>query len=299
MKSSFSIIIPNYNGYKLLKKHLPSVVKHSKKAPIIIIDDASTDQSLTWIKKHYPQIKILHNPKNLGFAASVNRGFAAAKTDLVFLLNNDVSLFSSTTNHLLPHFKNKKTFAVGCQEILPSGKKRGQSQGRFIRGLLIHSAAASKSFGPTLWVFAASGMFNRQIWQKLGGLDTLYKPAYWEDIDIGYRAWKSGYQCLFEPKAKLKHQAQATMDRELSYKKNIYAYKNQLLFFWKNVTDIQLITSHLFWTPYHLIFTSLRTKGQFLLGFGLALTQIFQVCAQKTKTRDQHTDTQVIKISTS
>lgn len=280
MKLSLSIVIPTYNGLSLLKKHLPSVVKHSGNHPIVIVDDASTDNTVTWLKRTYPQIKILPNKQNLGFGASVNRGFRHAKTNLVFLLNNDVSINHSTIKHASKHFSDPKLFAVGCLEKLPSGKKRGRSTGSFSRGLLIHSKTSQLTKGPTLWVFAASGMFNKKIWHKLGGLDPLFRPAYWEDIDLSYRAWKSGYSCLFEPAATLHHQAEATMNRELGIKKTAYAFKNQLLFFWKNVTSPPLLIAHLLWTPYHLIFTTIRTKGAFAWGFAMALTQLDELTSQ-------------------
>ena len=296
MYSSITIVIPNFNGIHLLKRHLPSVVAHSVGAQIIVVDDASTDTSLSWLSKKYPNVKIIQNQKNLGFAATVNRGFKAATGNLVLLLNNDVSINQHTIEKLKLHFSNKQVFAVGALEKLPRGKRRGKSQGRFARGLLIHSKANKLNSGPTLWTFAASGMFNKSIWLGLGGLDTLYKPAYYEDIDIGYRAWKAGFVCLFEPGATVEHDAEATMNKTFGAKKTMYVFKNQLLFFWKNVTDLDLILLHLLWTPYHLIITTIKTRGAFLAGFILALLQLDQVSAQESKFPNRFADKEVIKM---
>ncbi len=222
-----------------------------------------------------------------------NKAITTIHTDLFLLLNNDVSLHPHTLPQLQSHFSNPNLFAVGAQEKLPSTQTRGQSTGYFHRGLLHHQAATSQTAGPTLWVFGASGMFRRHIWLQLRGFDPLFRPAYWEDIDISYRAWKAGFTCLFDPQAIVSHQTEQSMTKALGSFKFTYSYKNQLLFFWKNVTDFPLFLSHLLWLPYHLSVTSLRTRGQFLHGFFLALLQLPELCRQSLP-QPRRTDRQVI-----
>lgn len=296
MKLSISIVIPTYNGLELLKKFLPSIKRHANGYPIIVVDDASDDTTVKWLEKNHPEITLVVHTENQGFAAAVNTGFQQATTDLVLLLNNDVAINQQTISRLAHNFrKEKKLFAVGAKEVLPNRTERGKSIGCFSRGLLVHSAAPNLERGKTLWVFAASGMFSRKKWVELAGLDTLYYPAYWEDIDISYRAWKAGYTCLFDPRATVEHQAEATMNKELGGMKQIYSFKNQLLFFWKNVTDLQLIIQHIIWIPYHLVVTSIKTRGTFLLGFMYALLQLAGVFRQHKKYQDVLTDRQVIE----
>jgi len=278
----------------LLKKHLRSVVDHCHQAQIVIVDDASTDGSVAWIKQRFPQITVIVNSQNLGFTRSVNRGVKALNTDLFLLLNSDVSINQFTIPRLTNAFKNPNVFAVGALEQLPKSHRRGKSTGSFKRGMLIHAPARPLTSGPTLWVFGASGMFRRRLWQNLGGFDPLFRPAYWEDIDLGYRAWKAGYLCLFEPKATVEHDGEATMTQALGYKKTAIAFKNQLLFFWKNITSIQLILAHLAWTPYHLVITSIKTKGAFTWGFLLALRQLFEVNSQVQAAKPILSDLEII-----
>ena len=95
---------------------------------------------------------------------------------------------------------------------------------------------------------------EKSIWDELGGLDILYNPFYWEDIDLSYRARKSGYKTLFENKSVVRH------EHEKGSIKNKYnpqdvkkiAYKNQFIFAWKNSDFSTLIYGH-FWLPYHLL----------------------------------------------
>lgn len=299
MSLSLSIVIPNYNGLKLLQKHIPSVVKFARRAEIIVVDDASSDDSVSWLTKNFPRIKVLKLGKNHGFVGAVNAGFKQAKGELVLLLNSDVSLTEDTITCLKAHFKDPKVFAVGAKEVIKGRADRGKSVGTFARGLLVHSRANKLDFGPTLWVFGASGMFRKSVWQKLKGMDELFKPAYWEDIDISYRAWKAGYTLLFEPNAIVHHDAESTMNPTLGDKKSVYAFKNQILFFWKNVTDTNLWMQHVVWLPYHLVVTNIRTKGAFGKGFIAALNQANRGLNRNPRVKSRRKDHEIIQIVTS
>lgn len=299
MKLSISIVIPTFNGIDLLQTYLPSVIKHSHGADVIVVDDASTDDSVAWLRKNYPTVQVISLKENKGFATAVNTGFKHAKTDLVLLLNNDVKLYKNTILTLAQNFLDKPDlFGVGATEKLPSGKKRGKSCGSFQRGFLIHQSASVKNSGPSLWLFAASAMFDRHKWLKLAGMDHLYRPAYWEDIDIGYRAWKAGFTCWFDHQAIVYHQAESTMNRELKWKKQIIVFKNQCLFYWKNISDLSLIWQHFIWLPYHLVVTSIRSKGAFLIGFLWALVQLAEAVSQPQNYQQKRSDRQVIEHTT-
>ena len=271
-----------------------SVTKFASGHQIIVIDDASSDNSLAWISKTFPQIKVISNRKNIGFAASVNKAVKTVSTDLFLLLNNDISLKKNTVEPLLTHFKNQQVFAVGALEELDGGGSRGRSEATIERGMFIHKKAKSLEPGKTAWVFGASGMFRTSVWNKLGGFDEIFAPAYYEDIDLSYRAWKSGYKCLFEPESKLFHQGEQSMNKALGASKQIIVFRNQLLFFWKNITAPTLWAQHLAWLPYHLIITSIKSKGAFILGFLQALTLLPKITkSKKYKLTDQQVFSQI------
>lgn len=280
---SASIIIPNYNGKQLLEKHLPQVLVAAKGFEVIVVDDASTDDSVTFLTHEYPQVRVLENPKNSRFAHSCNQGVLAATTPVVVLLNNDVSPEPTLLDHLLPYFEDETVFAVGCLEINDNKVKSGRSGMQFSRGIFAHWRSNKQISGNTAWVSGGSGAFSRELWHKLGGMDTLFVPAYEEDRDLSYRALKSGYQVLFEQKAVVYHHHESTNRSALG--KNLMlvtSHKNQLLFIWKNVSDLSMLVSHLLFLPYHLCFSSIRTNGRFLLGFLWALTQLPQVLAKRS-----------------
>ena len=273
-----SIVIPTYNALSLLQKNIPTVIKACPNCQLIVVDDAGSDDSSQWLKKNYPKVKVVKNKKNLRFAKSVNKGVSAASGEIVVLLNNDVSPKKNFLAPLLKHFKDSQVFAVGCQEINnESGKEvlSGRGQGKFARGFFIHWRAKNQNAKDTLWVTGGSGAFSKKIWDQLGGLDPLFRPAYEEDRDICYNALKSGYRLVFEPKSQVHHIHETSNIKAFGTRKiQTMSYKNQLLFVWKNISSSKYLLQHLFWLPYHLLFTSIRSKGLFLIAFIKATFQL-------------------------
>ncbi len=277
-----SIIIPNWNGEKQLGKNLPLLAKAlsgSKiKTEVIVVDDASSDNSLMVLaeikkKKIFQKFIILKKEINRGFADSVNQGVSLAQAELVFLLNTDVVVKSGCFESLLPHFKNPNTFAVGAN----ADWKRGVIN--FKNGFLDLSSAKevfSKTTGSSFsfWVSGGHSLFRKSIWQKLGGLDLLFAPFYFEETDLCYRAWKRGYQIIWESKARVDHRHEESVIRQnfSNQKINFVAQRNQLFFIWKNIHDSKMITDHCFNLLKRLIYQP-KYVGVFLTA-GLKLLQI-------------------------
>lgn len=284
-----SIVIPNWNGKRLLEKNLPSVIKACQEWgetdwEIIVVDDASTDESLIFLEENYPQVKVAVHQKNQRFAAACNTGVKKAKGEIVVLLNNDVSPKSDFLKPLVKHFKDSKVFAVGCKEKNIEGGKiiyGGRGLGEFKRGFLVHWRAKDQNKTDTLWASAGSMAVSREKWLSLEGMDKLFRPAYWEDIDLSWRARKKGWKILFEPKSIVNHHHETTNIPAFGKKQiKTFAYKNQFLFVWKN-GDVKMIGGHLFWLPYHFLKTILVNDFLFWQGFFLALKQLPELLIKK------------------
>jgi len=296
-----SIVIPNYNGRELLEKNLPAVIKAcqewAKSGPpageasweIIVVDDASTDETVAFLKEEFPQVKIVVHNKNQRFAAACNSGVKAAKGEIAVLLNNDVSPEPKFLRPLLKNFSDPKVFAVGCKERdFKEGKIVWSGRGlmSFKRGLMVHWRAKDQTQKTTGWVAAGSGAYDRKKWQEIGGMDTLFRPAYEEDRDISYRALKHGWKILFEPKSVVDHHHETTNIETFGLRKiKIASFKNQFLFVWKNITDWQHLLSHLTWLPYHLTFTCWRSRGLLSIGFFWALIQLPEVIISRRRVK--------------
>jgi len=268
---SISIVIPNYNGEKILKKNLPKVFDAVGNAEIIVIDDASIDGSLEVLSGFRPRLKVIKNEKNSGFSSSVNKGVRQAKGDIVILLNTDVVPEKDFLSPLVYHFKDENVFAVGCMDKSIEGDSivlRGRGIGEWKKGFLVHSKGEVEKTN-TLWVNGGSSAFRKSIWEKLGGFNELYNPFYWEDIDLSYRGLKSGYKILFESKSVVTHEHEKGAIKSIysNFEVKTIAYRNQFIFIWKNITDLDLQLFHLIWMPYYFVKALLGRDLAFFKGF--------------------------------
>lgn len=301
-----SVIITTYNGRKLLEKNLPSVIAAMREGDeLIIVDDESHDDSVAFLTAYCAlkqdeclpdqttgvqpddrlclkgkvgsiDVFLIVNSRNQRFAESSNRGVKQAHNEVIILLNNDVSPRADFLNFLLPHFHESRVFAVGCKEIASADGNReyGRAVGWFERGFFVHKRADDQNGTDTAWVSGGSGAFRRSLWNEFDGFDVAYRPAYWEDIDLSFRAARRGYKVVFEPRAVVYHNHESTNTSVFGKEQmEVMAYKNQILFMWKNAPVSELVR-HVLWMPYHLVFTSRRSNGRFLHGLFAALRQL-------------------------
>lgn len=244
-----SIVIPNLNGKKLLEKNLPSLFKavenkQNNIIEVIVVDDGSWDGSVKFLQKNYKDsIKLVKHTKNRGFSKAVNTGVRATKGDLILLLNTDVIPNVDFLEPVIPHFKNSKVFGVSLHE-----QGYGWAKAKFANGFIqLAMGQSGSSTHQSMYVSGGSGVFRKKMWQTLGGMDEkLFSPFYWEDIDICYRAWKRGWVCLWEPKARVVHNHESTMSKLSKKYVARIRERNQLLMIWKNIHSVNLFKKHIF-----------------------------------------------------
>ena len=243
-----SIIIPWYNTESLVDIHLSKVVEASKNPKnnikeIIVVDDASKDKSVEFIKQKFPIIRLIRHKKNRGFSSTVNTGVRMAKGELVCLLNSDVSPETNFLEKIASDFGDDNVFGVSLNEI----GVFGWAKGGFKDGFIVHAPGGkSELVHNTFWVSGGTGVYRRKTWIKIGGMDEkLFTPFYWEDLDLSYRAMKRGYILLWEPDAKVTHNHETTIGKISKSKVLAIQERNHLLFMWKNVTSKRLFGKHI------------------------------------------------------
>ena len=281
-----SIVIPNYNSAELLKKNLPRLVELLGKAKldyeIIVVDDASTDDSLKRIQYLEARIKgldsqfqILTSSTNRGFASTVDAGIRAAKGEIVFTMKTDsVPEKAEYFQLMLSHFETKTSqnndrkiaepvFAVtAALKTLENGKEeiRGAGEIYFERGFFLHRRIQPNLTNLTNlpnslrtdWPDGSASAFRKDLYLKLGGFDKIYDPFYWEDVDLGFRARKAGYEIHFEPKAILihEHESGAISRHYTADQIKTISLRNQFIFVWKT-GDWKHKLLYILWEPYH------------------------------------------------
>ena len=288
---SISIIIPTWNGKELLEKFLPSVIKackyYSGETEIIVVDDGSTDGSTQFLKANYPLIKLVSLKVNQGFAKACNIGVGESTGDIVILLNNDIEVREDFLLPLSKHFNDEQIFGVrlGIRWLTEEGIATDISH--FFLGIdfrfgliecpMLRLKESIKPFY-CAYISGGAGAFNRNKWLQLGGFDQMFRPFYWEDVDISYRAWKRGWKIIFEPESRVYHQPHSTIFR--CYKQNSIrrvSERNRYLLVWKNINDHWFIIKHLFFIPCRLLINLCTGNLSYLLAFFDALKHLPEV----------------------
>jgi GT2 family glycosyltransferase len=272
LKKSISVILPNYNGKDLLQEFIPSIIDalhfSSIEFEFIVVDDQSTDTSVAFIKQQFPFITIVENEINKGFSYSCNRGIQIAKNDLVFLVNSDVKLSLNYFENQLHYFDTNDTFGVMGQ-IKNYHTSKTEDTARFpkFKGVKLKATTFYYTTNPTDEIFTtylsgANALICSHKLKFLNGFDEIYSPFYFEDFDLGLRAWKMGWKLYYEHQSICFHKVSATTNKlnKSNFVKKIY-YRNSFILhaihlkgFRKIAWYSQLFTTTLFW---HLI------KGEF------------------------------------
>ena len=256
-----SVVITCWNGEKLLRENLPKVIEASKNPEnkikeIIVVDDASTDDSVELVQRlassvQHLVIRVITHEKNYGYSTTCNTGVREANGELVAILNLDVIPENNFLVKALPHFEDEKVFAVSFNE-----GKFGPGRVRWEKGFLeIIPTSVSEKSETASWASGGSSIFRKKIWEGLEGMDEVYSPFYFEDIDLGLRAKEKGFLCLWEPNSKVEHKHESTINSENFDIKYINSIKerNHLILTWKSIDNPSRFFSHLFYLGKRLI----------------------------------------------
>jgi N-acetylglucosaminyl-diphospho-decaprenol L-rhamnosyltransferase len=220
--NKIGIVIVTYESEEVIGDCLRSCPQGTR---VVVVDNASTDETCGRVRQ-FPGVELLSNSKNEGFAAAVNQGVASLDTEFVLVLNPDVQLLTPiepleaggdlATGKLvdssgswqkgfgLRRFPLPKTLifeVLGINRIWPGNPVNRQYR-CFDLGL---DSASDQNFQDVEQPPGAFLMFRREVWRKLGGMDTQFRPIWFEDVDFCKRAWDAGYRARYVPEVHAKH----------------------------------------------------------------------------------------------
>ena len=210
-----SIIIPAYNNERYTLATLKSIVNYTDDISyeIIVMDDNSSDNSAREIEKYLRNIKFISNGINYGFLGNCNKGTKFAIGKYLLFLNNDVSVQPEWLSSLVDLIESKDDIGmVGSRFIYPDGRQQEA-------GGIIWKDASGWNFGrlddPSKpeynyvrevdYISGASIMIKKELWDKIGGFDTRYTPAYYEDTDLAFEVRANGQRVMYQPKSIVVH----------------------------------------------------------------------------------------------
>ncbi len=245
-----AIVILNWNGRKLLEKFLPSVVQFSEgQADIYVADNNSSDDSIEFLLKNYPQVEIVQNETNGGYAKGYNDALARINADVYALVNSDIEVTEGWLNPVIEEFKkNRKTGIVQPKLLDFKDKSKFEYAGAgggfvdfmgypFCRGRIFMELEKDKGqYDDSANIFWASGacfFIRSEIYHQLGGFDEDYF-AHQEEIDLCWRVQNEGLQVRYVGSSCVYHVGGATL-RESHPRKTFLNFRNSLFTIAKNV----------------------------------------------------------------
>ena len=245
-----SVIILNWNGAEMLRKFLPSVVKHSPEAAVIVADNGSTDDSVDILQREFPMVEVMAFDRNYGFAEGYNKALAQVETPYTLLLNSDVEVVEGWLEPLLS-FMDAHPDAAACQPKLRNYNHREMFEyagacGGFLdslgypycRGRVM--SVVEKDEGqydgdpvPVFWATGAALLVRTRVYNNVGGLDSRFF-AHQEEIDFCWRLRSRGYGVWCVPQSVVYHLGGATLDKS-NPRKTFLNFRNNLLMLYKNL----------------------------------------------------------------
>lgn len=252
-----AVVILNWNGQELLAKFLPSVVKFSKEATVYVADNASTDNSVLFVTKNFPSIKIIQNKENGGYAKGYNDALKNLSEDIFVLLNSDVEVTGNWLRPVISEFEKDPSVVAAQPKILDFKNKEyfeyAGAAGGFIdkygypycRGRIFNTLEKDTGqYDAVSEIFWASGaclfIKSKAFWQA-GELDEDYF-AHQEEIDLCWRLQSKGGKILSVGASKVYHVGGATLS-VLNPKKTFYNFRNSLLNLFKNAKGVNTYCS--------------------------------------------------------
>lgn len=252
-----SIVIPNYNGKHLFEKYFSKNLSifQSLTIPfeIIVVDDASKDDSLAYLNENYAhQIQIIAKKINSGFSNTCNQGVNAAKYDLIFLLNTDVLLTPNYFERLFKHFEGDNTFGVMGRiigmndDIIQDAARLPKLFGKKIKPSNFYYLKDEDEKAPTLYLSGAIALIDAEKLKILGGFNELFSPFYGEDAELCLRAWRMGWSCFYEHQAICRHEISgSTKDYQKKYWIKTIYFRNRYFLHVLHLNGIHLLLWHL------------------------------------------------------
>ena len=273
-----AVVILNYNGRGYLETYLPGVIDSlPPNARVIVADNLSTDDSVSWMQANHPDVELIELPENYGFANGYNMAMMRVEAELYVLLNSDVRVTPGWLSNIIPLFKDETVGAVQPKVLAEADNDRFEYAGAaggyldyldypFCRGrIFTHTERDEGQYDGRTEIFWATGaaFFCRaDLFHALGGFEPEYF-AHAEEIDLCWRMKRAGYKIMVEPAAVVYHVGGGTLNYNTP-RKTYLNFRNTLTTSFKN----QPVSRLIWWLPIRLVLDGVAgvlflTQGNF------------------------------------
>jgi GT2 family glycosyltransferase len=213
------VVIPTLNACDLLAEALASLETQTTQFDVVVVDNASTDDTREMLATRFPVVKLVTNDRNLGFGKAVNCGVAAVPTDtdVIVLVNNDVVCESEFVERMVAPFADERVGMVAgvllqgsTPELIDSAGIELDSTMRSYDALWNAPVAAVSTAPAPVGPCGGAAAYRASVFRDLGGFDPTFF-AYWEDVDLALRFQDAGWQCALAPAARALHRHGQTL----------------------------------------------------------------------------------------
>jgi GT2 family glycosyltransferase len=233
-RAQIALMVLNWNGADLLRRHLPAVLRAAERSPVdarvYVIDNASTDDSREAIAS-FAEVESIAFAENRRLHA-YNRAVAGVDADAFMMLNNDVSPGAELIAPMWEALNaDASVFAVGGDVVdTASGLlDSGPTSARWASQWVIEPAGLAGAAGPVdvAYVSGGAGLYRREMFLALGGFWDALPGLYWEDVELGLHAWLHGWRSVYHPAVRFDHESGSTVRRALNpYWREFRTYQN-------------------------------------------------------------------------
>ena len=274
MPPELSVIIVNWNGRRFLPACLEGLAAQSlPPREVIVLDNASSDDSLDYVRTRHPEVTLIALERNIGFAAANNLGVRRALGDWVVLLNPDAFPEPDWLESFAAAIRAYPGIGCFAGKLLAadgSGRLDGTGDVYHVSGLAWRrdhgrpEVATERPAGPVFSACGASAAYRRDLFLQIGGFDEAFF-CYMEDVDLGFRMRLQGHECRYVPEARARHVGSGTTGRRSGF--SVYhGHRNLVWVFVKNMPGV------LFWAylPLHLVMNLLALAWLAARGQGMS-----------------------------
>jgi GT2 family glycosyltransferase len=245
-----SVSVVNYNGRKFLPEFFASLFNQTyKNFEVIFVDNDSSDDSIEYVQSHFPQVKVIKNKDNSGYAEGNNIGFRNSRGEYVLVMNNDTLLKEDLIENMLRAFEEIPNLGVVQPMVkLMNDREKLDACGSFWTntGFNYHYGIYKRAdlplYNQGFPVYGVKGMcmmVPRHVIDEVG----LFDPDFWcyfEETDFCHRLWLSGYECWYYPKTFIYHHMGGTSSKKPSSLIQFHSFKNRLCSYLKNLGPLEM-----------------------------------------------------------
>jgi len=298
------IVILNYNGLEHLEACLSSALRAASRPStpwaVVLVDNVSTDGSVDYVRQHFPEVEVVVSEAN-DFLFSLNPAVQRRSEDWVVLLNNDMRCEEDFLEPLIEHFDDPQVFAVGAAIMDWEGVKHTTwpRSASLRRSWFYWNDIDAQKTRTSLLACAGAAVFRREMFVALGGFDPLYRPGYYEDLDLSYRGWEQGWKVMYEPRSRVYHKGSASMLKRFGPSKvDILLFRNYVLFMCKNIAGPAFLTGFLLLLPMRMVRPLLQGDFVPFLGIPAALPRIYRAIRSRLGKRPvpRHSTASVVEL---